>query len=118
MAVQFLPILKAIAPYVAQVAAAAIPVFTSKKGGTDPEVVKTDPVVAKQIEELQSAASHNAQSVKVLAEKLQQIIENFEKTEAAASRKIATYKVIIFASISLSICSLALSMYVLLGRVS
>jgi hypothetical protein len=116
MATQFLPIIKAIAPYIAQVAAAAIPAFTSKKGATDPEVVKSDPVVTKQIEELQSAASHNAQSVKVLAEKLQQVIEDVESTAQIASKKIATYKVIIFASICLSISSLALCIYILIGK--
>ena len=43
MAIQFLPIIKAVAPYVAQVAAYAIPAFTAK-----PEAVKADPVVVKQ----------------------------------------------------------------------
>lgn len=117
MATQFLPIVKALAPYIAQVATVAIPVFTSKKRPTDPEVVKSDPVVVKQIEELQSAASQNAQSVKVLAEKLQQAIEDIEKTAQSASKKIATYKIIIFASIGLSIISLALCIYVLSGKV-
>jgi len=44
MAIQFLRIIKAVAPYIAQVATAAIPAFTSK-----PEVAKTDQVVAEQI---------------------------------------------------------------------
>jgi hypothetical protein len=117
MAAQFLPIVKAIAPYIAQVATATIPAFTSKKGASAPEIVKSDPVVAKQIVELQSAASQNAQSVKVLAEKLQQAIEDIERTAQSASRKIATYKVIIFASISLSIISLVLCIYVLIDMV-
>lgn len=116
MAVQFLPIIKAIAPYIAQVAAAAIPAFTAKKASTDIEVIKADPVVAKQIEELQSAASQNAQSVKVLAEKLQQAIENIERAAQSASKQIAGYKLIIFASISLSIISLSLCVYVILSK--
>ena len=49
MAAQFLPILKAIAPYIAQVAAAAIPAFTSKKEAANREVVKSDPVVANRL---------------------------------------------------------------------
>lgn len=117
MAVQFLPIIKAIAPYIAQVAAAAIPAFTSKKVSSDTEVIKSDPVVAKQIEELQSAASQNAKSVKVLAEKLQQAIEDVERTAQSASKTIAAYKLIILASISLSIITLGLCTYVLISKV-
>ena len=117
MAVQFLPIIKAIAPYIAQVATVAIPAFTSRREAPDQEVVKLDPVVAKQIEELQSAASQNAQSVKVLAEKLQQAIEDIEKTSKSVSKKVAAYKVIIFASVSLSIISLILCVYILFGKV-
>ncbi len=117
MAAQFLPIVKAIAPYIAQVAAAAIPAFTSKKGNSDSEVIKSDPVVSKQIEELQSAASQNAQSVKVLAEKLQQAIKDIEGTAQSASKKIAAYKLIIFVSISFSIISLGLCLYIFLSKV-
>ena len=117
MAAQFLPIVKAIAPYIAQVATAAIPAFTSKKGGSDPDVIKSDPVIIKQIEELQSAASQNAQSVKILAEKLQQAMEDIEKIAQSASKKIAAYKLIIFASISLSIISLGLCIYVLISKI-
>ena len=116
MAAQFLPIIKAIAPYLAQLAAVAIPAFTSKKGGADSEVVKSDPVIAKQIEELQSAASQNAQSIKVLAENLQQAIEDIEKTAQSADKKIATYKVIILASISFSIISFVLGAYVFIVK--
>lgn len=117
MAAQFLPIIKAIAPYIAQLAAAAIPAFTSRKTTSDPEVVKSDPVVAKQIEELQSAASQNAQSVKVLAEKLQQLIENIEDTAQSANNTIATYKVIIIASMSVSVIALILCGYVFIVRI-
>ena len=117
MAAQFLPIVKAIAPYIAQVATVAIPAFTSKQVGSDPDVIKSDPVIAKQIGELQSAASQNAQSVKVLAEKLQQAIEDIERSAQSVSKKIAAYKLIIFASISLSIISLALCIYVLISDV-
>ncbi|MGB5765830.1 MAG: hypothetical protein WBM38_03750 [Arenicellales bacterium] len=117
MAAQFLPIVKAIAPYIAQVATVAIPAFTSKQGGSDPDVIKSDPVIVKQIGELQSAASQNAQSVKVLAEKLQQAIEDIERSAQSVSKKIAAYKLIIFASISLSIISLALCIYVLISDV-
>ena len=109
MAIQFLPIIKAVAPYIAQVASAAIPAFTSRKGNTT-----IDPVVVRQIEELQAAASQNANSVHVLAGELQQVIQSIEKTAHAADRQIAIYKIIIFFTASLSIVSLLFSIYVLM----
>ena len=69
MAAQILPIIKAIAPYIAQIAAAAIPAFTAKKEGPKPDASDEDSVISKQIEELQSAASQNSQSLHLLAEK-------------------------------------------------
>lgn len=98
MAVQILPVLKAIAPYVAQVAAAAIPAFTSKSA----ETAKSDPVVAKQIEELQAAATNNAESLHLLAEKLQQTIRGIESAAEEARRQIATYKAMLFLAMGLS----------------
>lgn len=108
MAVQYLSIVKAIAPYIAQVAAAAIPAFTSK-----PEVAKTEPFVAEQIHELQEAATQNAQSIHMLAEKLQQAIQSIESSAQAAQKQISTYKVVIACSLGLSAVSLALCTYTL-----
>jgi len=109
MAVQILPIVKAVAPYLAQVASVAIPAFTSRKDNA-----KLDPLISKQIEELQTAASQNAQSVHVLAEKLQQAIQNIENTAQVADKQIAFYKVIILITASVSVISLLLSIAALL----
>ena len=109
MAVQFLPIIKAVAPYIAQIATAAIPAFTSK-----PSAAKTDQVVAKQILELQEAAIQNAQSIHVLAEKLQEAIQSLESAGQDAQRQLSTYKVIIAGSLGLSATSLAICIYILI----
>jgi hypothetical protein len=98
MAIQFLPIIKAVAPFVAQVATAAIPAFTSKPA----ESTKSDPVVAKQIEELQAATTKNAQSIHVLAENLQQAIQGIEAAATEAKKQIAAYKQCFF-SLSVSL---------------
>ena len=108
MAVQFLAIIKAVAPYLAQVATAAIPAFTSK-----PEAVKSDPVLGKQIEELQSAATQNAQSIHVLAEKMQQAIHGIEGATQDAKKQLAAYRTMLFVSLGLSAVSLATSIYLL-----
>lgn len=91
MAIQFLPIIKAVAPYVAQVAAYAIPAFTAK-----PEAVKADPVLVKQIEELQKAATQNAQSIHVLAENMQQAISGFETAAEEAKSKLKRIEIYYF----------------------
>ena len=109
MAIQFIPILKAVAPYVAQVAAYAIPAFTAK-----PETIKTDPVIAQQIEELQQAATQNAKAVHLLAENMQQAINGFEAAAEHANKRIATYRTLLFISLAMSAVSLAVCGYLLL----
>ncbi len=108
MAVQFLPIIKAVAPYLAQVATAAIPAFTSK-----PEAAKSDPVLAKQIDELQSAATQNAQLIHGFAEKMQQAISGIEAAAQEAKQQVATYKAMLFASLGLSAASIVTCIYLL-----
>lgn len=109
MAIQFIPIIKAVAPYVAQVAAYAIPAFTAK-----PEAVKADPVLIKQIEELQQAATQNAQSIHVLAENMQQAITGFETAAEAAKKQITTYRNLLILSLALSGFSILFCLYLLL----
>lgn len=109
MAIQFLPIIKAVAPYVAQVAAYAIPAFTAK-----PETVKADPVLVKQIEELQQAATQNAKSIHLLAENMQHAIIAFETAAEQAKQRVATYRSLLFISLSLSALSFVICLYLLL----
>ncbi|MDO8828340.1 hypothetical protein [Methylophaga sp.] len=109
MAIQFIPIIKAVAPYVAQVAAYAIPAFTAK-----PEAVKADPVLVKQIEELQTAATQNAKSIHLLAENMQQAITGFETAAEQAKKQITTYRNLLFLSLGLSAVSVLICIYLLL----
>jgi hypothetical protein len=109
MAVPILAIIKTVGPYVTQIATAAIPAFTSK-----PEAAKSDSVVSKQIAELQTAATQNAQSIHVLAEKLKQAIQELEGAAQGAKKQIATYKALIFCSVGLSILSLVTSIFVII----
>jgi ribosomal protein L5 len=109
MALPILTIIKAVAPYVTQIATAAIPAFTSKPA----ESAKADPVIAKQIEELQAAATQNAQSIHVLAEKLQQTIQGIEATALDAKRQVGTYKLMLGVALGFSGLSMLLSLYLL-----
>jgi len=108
MAVQLLSIIKAVGPYIAQVATAAIPAFTSK-----PDTAKTDPAVTKQIEELQAAATQNAHSVHVLAEKLQEAMQGIELAAQEAKRQVNAYRRMLFLSLALSAMSFVTCIYLL-----
>lgn len=88
MAFQFLPIIKVVAPYIAQVATAAIPAFTAK-----PDAAITDPVVAQQIEELQAAATQNAESIHLLADNLQKTIQGLEAAAIESRRQARLLKI-------------------------
>lgn len=105
MAIQILPIIKAVAPYLAQVATAAIPAFTSKPA----ESAKSLPVMAKQISELQKAATQNAESIHVLAEKLQQVVHGLEVAAEEGRKEVAAYKTMVIAALGLAGLSLLLS---------
>ncbi|MYM64225.1 hypothetical protein [Pseudomaricurvus sp. HS19] len=111
MAVQALPIIKALAPYVAQIASVAIPAFTSRK-----DDVKTDPVVVQQIEELQAAATQNAQSIHTLAEKLQLTMEAAEVAASEARRQVELFRRLLFLSLGVSALSLLGCVGLLLTR--
>lgn len=109
MAVQILPIIKAVAPYVAQVATAAIPAFTSKSA----EVSRSDALIPQQIAELQAAATQNAESIHVLAEKIQEAMRGIEAAAEDARKQIAAYKMMLFAALGLSCASILLSIFLL-----
>jgi cytochrome c-type biogenesis protein CcmI len=115
MALQLIPIIKAVAPYVAQIAAVAIPAFTSKKDTDNADVAAKEEIVAKQIKELQAAASQNAQSVQLLAENLQKAIQSVDTAASEAEKKITLYRRLVVFSFGFSVVSLGLCLYLVLG---
>lgn len=81
----------------AQISTAAIPAF---------KVLPEASVITKHIDELQVAVTQNDSSIHILAEKLQQIIEGIEESAMQA-------KTMLFVSLTLSILSLAIYIYLL-----
>ncbi|SHH70243.1 hypothetical protein [Pollutimonas bauzanensis] len=79
----FLPVLKVALPYITQIVTAAVPMFTSK-----PAEGKADEVIPRQIRELQSAVTQNAESVKGLALQLKETIEGLDAAAARLQREI------------------------------
>lgn len=81
----WLPALKVMLPYVTTVATAAIPAFTQRRDNE-----KSAELTAQQIAELQEAAGHNAESLRVLADQMQKAItaidEGARESETALRR--------------------------------
>ncbi len=100
----WIALLKTTLPYVTQIVTSAIPAFTSK-----PEVSKVDPVVSKQIEELQAAVTKNAESINVIAEKLQQTILGIESAANSFQKQASMFKTMLFVSLAISIIALAVA---------
>jgi hypothetical protein len=103
----WLPILKASLPYITQIVSAAIPAFTK------PGAARTDPVIEKQIEELQAAATQNAETIRVLAEKLSQTLQGIDSGAAELEHRLAFYRRLTFAAAVLALAALAVAGFAL-----
>ena len=97
----WLPALKALLPYATQIVTAAIPAFTRRTGaGQD--------VIPEQIQELQGAVIHNAESVKLLATQMQQVITTIDSGAARIQQDMRNVKRLSIIAIILSIVAIAL----------
>ena len=108
MALAYIPIIKALGPYLLPIINSAIPAFTSKVGLT-----KSDPVVAQQVQELQDAVIKNAESLQTLAEQLQKLVLTAEAAAVAGKRQVRTYKFLALGSALMSLVAMALAAFAL-----
>ena len=99
----WLPALKALLPYITQVVTAAIPAFTTRS-----DQARAAEVVPRQIQELQAAVTHNAESLKILADQLQQAITSIDAAVAAAEREMRLLRRLAVAAILLAVLALGL----------
>jgi len=105
----WIPLLKASLPYVTQIVASAIPAFTAK-----PDTEKSGDLTAQQIAELQSAATQNAESIHVLADKLQQTIQGIEQAGLSLQKEINFDKRLAYAAVAVASVSLCLTLWLLM----
>lgn len=80
----WLPILKTALPYISNIVAAALPVFTSRKGQE-----ASAELVSRQIAELQAALTENAEAVKGLATQVAQTLTALDSSEADLARRLS-----------------------------
>ena len=97
----WLPALKALLPYATQIVTAAIPAFTRRTGSAQE-------VIPEQIQELQGAVIHNAESVKMLATQMQQVITSIDSGAARIQQDMRNVKRLSIIAIILSIVAIAL----------
>jgi t-SNARE complex subunit (syntaxin) len=102
--------LKAVLPYVTNIVTAAIPAFTARRGQD-----RSAEVMAQQIAELQGAATHNAESVKVLAEQLQRTVSAVEQGAVNVERAIRSLRALALAALLLALAALCAALLVLVG---
>jgi len=102
--------LKTVLPYVTNVVTAAIPAFTARKGQD-----RSAEITAQQIAELQDAATHNAESVKVLAEQLQRTVSALEQGAVNADRALRRLRLLAAASLLVALIALCAALVVLVG---
>lgn len=102
--------LKAVLPYVTNIVTAAIPAFTARRGQD-----RSAEVTAQQIAELQNAATHNAESVKVLAEQLQRTVNAVEQGAANVDRALRQLRTLAAASLLAAVIALCAAVFVLVG---
>ena len=102
--------LKTVLPYVTNIVTAAIPAFTARRGQD-----RSAEVTAQQIAELQSAATHNAESVKVLAEQLQRTVGALEQGAVNVEREMRRLRVLASAALVLALLALCAALVVVAG---
>ena len=107
----WLPLIKASLPYVTQIISAAIPHFTSKSGAA-----KAEDLVAKQISELQTAATHNAESIKALAAQLKQTIEGIDGGGENLQQEIKGLRRLAAIAVVLAVLATCIAVWAVLGK--
>ncbi|QJD60260.1 hypothetical protein HG264_15920 [Pseudomonas sp. gcc21] len=104
----WLPLLKTTLPYVTQIVATAIPAFTSK-----PDASKADPVVTRQIEELQTAATRNAESIHTLAENFEQTVLGIDDAAARLQQEVNRLQKLVMLSSAASLVAVVVAVIAL-----
>ena len=106
----WLPIVKTALPIIAEVVAVARPMFTKKPNNTE-----RDNLTTQQIEELQTAATQNTDSVKALAAQVQTTFEGMESAAMDLQIRLAIQQKISISAIVFGLAGFLLGLYVLAG---
>lgn len=104
----FLPALKVALPYITQIVTATLPMFTAKSAEG-----KADEIIPKQIRELQSAVTQNAESVKGLALQLKETIEGIDAAAAKLQQQVVFLKRLAVFSVTVAVVAVGVAVWVM-----
>ena len=107
----WLPLIKASLPYVTEIVTAAIPAFTSK-----PATSKLEEVIPKQICELQSAVTQNAESIKGLAGQLKQTIEGIDVAGENLQHELRGIRRLAVVAVVIAVLAVCIAIWALVGK--
>jgi hypothetical protein len=102
--------LKAVLPYLTNIVTAAIPAFTARKGQD-----RSAEMAAQQIAELQSAVTHNAASVRVLAEQLQRTVTALEQGAANVELQLRHLRLLAAGSLLAALLAFCAALFAIVG---
>lgn len=103
----FLPVLKVALPYITQIVTATLPMFTAKSADG-----KADEVIPKQIRELQSAVTQNAESVKGLALQFKETIESLDAVAFRLQQQVVFLKRLAVFSAVVAVAAVGVAVWV------
>ncbi|HLU14973.1 MAG TPA: hypothetical protein VKZ71_03990 [Burkholderiaceae bacterium] len=107
----FLPALKVALPYISQIVTAAAPMFTSRTANG-----KSDELVAKQIQELQSAVTQNAESVKLMATQWKDTMESLDTAAARLQKEVVVLRRVAYGSAIVAVLAVLLALVAITGN--
>jgi hypothetical protein len=100
-----------LAPYVADIAVAAIPRFTQRK--IDPAAIEEKPL-QQQFDELQAASIRNAEHIRQLATELQAAMTALEEGGEAIEARFRRVEILTYVALAVSVVSALLLLAILL----
>lgn len=107
----FLPALKVALPYISQIVTATVPMFTSRTANG-----KSDELVSKQIQELQSAVTQNAESVKVMATQWKDTMEGLDAAATRLQKEIIVLRRVAYGSVAVAVVAVVVALVALAGN--
>ncbi|MFS8084939.1 MAG: hypothetical protein ACMG6H_04865 [Acidobacteriota bacterium] len=113
MAAWLIPALKAILPHLGTIITVAKPVFTRKETETEPNPAL---LMQQQIEELQLAASGNAENTRELAAQLQGTVKAIEQAALVAQARLQRVFVLSLVACALSLVAVGVAMLAFFAR--
>lgn len=106
----WLPTIKSLLPYVAQVVSLAVPAFTIKSGEH-----ASQEVINQQIRELQDASVRNTEAVKVLASQLQKAIADIDNGATRIEKELQKIRQLCLVAITLAGVAILLGLAALIA---